>query len=152
MGLGARRCALGGVGDLVRARRAASQNFRRNRRQLLLFLLRHRLIGGPQHWSQVHLRWLAQQRFDHPAQRIAFQNAEDVIEDAMTRLRPIECRYGIKSPKRSSGSARRSDSSMLSANSLSADSANWRGPSARSRATLRARRAGRPPQPKSLPG
>jgi hypothetical protein len=31
------------------------------------------------------LRWLAQQKFDHPAQQTAFQDAVDTIEDAVTR-------------------------------------------------------------------
>jgi hypothetical protein len=37
-----------------------------------------------------HLRWLAQQKFDHPAQQIVFQDAVDTIEDAATRLRRLD--------------------------------------------------------------
>jgi hypothetical protein len=36
------------------------------------------------------LRWLAQQKFDHPAQQIVFQDAADTIEDAATRLRRLD--------------------------------------------------------------
>jgi transposase len=79
------------VRDLVRAREAASQDLRRKRQQLLSFLLRHgRIFSGRQHWSQAHLRWLAQQKFDHPAQQIVFQDAVDTIDDAATRLRRLD--------------------------------------------------------------
>jgi transposase len=74
------------VRDLVRAREAASQDLRRKRQQLLSFVLRHgRIFSGRQHWSRAHLRWLAQQKFDHSAQQIVFQDAVDAIDDAATR-------------------------------------------------------------------
>jgi transposase len=58
------------VRDLVRARTAASEDLRRKRQQLLSFLLRHgRIYSGRKHWTKTHLHWLAQQKFDHPAQR-----------------------------------------------------------------------------------
>ena len=76
------------VRDLVRARTAASEDLRRKRQQLLSFLLRHgRIYSGRKHWTKMHLHWLAQQKFDHPAQQIVFQDAVDAIEDASTRLR-----------------------------------------------------------------
>src|SRR6266404_7536447 len=79
------------VRDLVRARETASQDLRRKRQQLLSFLLRHgRIFSGRQHWSRAHLRWLAQQKFDHPAQQIVFQDAVDAIEDAAARLRRLD--------------------------------------------------------------
>jgi transposase len=79
------------VRDLVRAREAASQDLRRKRQQLLSFLLRHgRIFSGRQHWSRAHLRWLAQQKFDHPAQQIVFQDGVDAIDDAATRLRRLD--------------------------------------------------------------
>ena len=79
------------VRDLVRAREAASQDLRRKRQQLLSFLLRHgRIFSGRQHWSRAHLRWLAQQKFDHPAQQIVFQDAVDAIDDAAARLRRLD--------------------------------------------------------------
>src|SRR5260370_42311621 len=41
-------------------------------------------------WSRAHLRWLAQQKFDHPAQQIVFQDAVDAIDDAAARLRRLD--------------------------------------------------------------
>ena len=79
------------VRDLVRAHAAASQDLRRKHQQLLSFLLRHgRIYSGRKHWTKPHLRWLAQQKFDHPAQQIVFQDAVDTIEDAATRLRRLD--------------------------------------------------------------
>ena len=79
------------VRDLVRARETASQDLRRKRQQLLSFLLRHgRIFSGRQHWGRAHLRWLAQQKFDHPAQQIVFQDAVDAIDDAAARLRRLD--------------------------------------------------------------
>ena len=75
------------VRDLVRAREAAAQDFRKKRQQLLSFLLRHgRMFGGRKHWSLAHWRWLAGQKFEHAAQQIVFQDAVDAIEDAAARL------------------------------------------------------------------
>ena len=68
------------VRDLVRARAAASEDLRRKRQQLLSFLLRHgRIYSGRKHWTKMHLHWLAQQKFDHPAQQIVFQDAVDAV-------------------------------------------------------------------------
>jgi transposase len=79
------------VRDLVRAREAAAQDLRRKRQQLLSFLLRHgRIFDGRRHWTMAHRRWLADQRFDHPAQQIVFQDGIDAIEDAVARLRRLE--------------------------------------------------------------
>ena len=79
------------VRDLVRAREAASQDFRKKRQQLLSFLLRHgRIFSGRKHWTLAHLRWLAEQKFEHPAQQIVFQDAIDAIDDAVARLRRLD--------------------------------------------------------------
>src|SRR6516165_10614504 len=79
------------VRDLVRARTAASEDLRRKRQQLLSFLLRHgRIYRGRKHWTKMHLHWLVQQKFDHPAQQIVFQDAVDAIEDAASRLRRLD--------------------------------------------------------------
>jgi transposase len=64
------------VRDLARAREGGSEDLRKKRQQLLAFLLRHgRLFSGRQHWTLAHLRWLAHQSFEHPAQQIVFQDA-----------------------------------------------------------------------------
>ena len=87
------------VRDLVRGREAASQDARRKRQQLLSFLLRHgRIFSGRQHWSRAHLRWLAQQKFDHPAQQIVFQDAVDAIDDAAARLRRLDAQVAAIVP------------------------------------------------------
>ena len=79
------------VRDLVRAREAATDDLRRKRQQLLSFLLRHsRIYSGGGHWTMAHRRWLANQKFEHAAQQIVFQEGIDAIEDAVQRLRRLE--------------------------------------------------------------
>ena len=79
------------VRDLVRAREAAADDLRRKRQQLLSFLLRHsRIYSGGGHWTLAHRRWLANQKFEHAAQQIVFQEGIDAIEDALRRLRRLE--------------------------------------------------------------
>ena len=79
------------VRDLVRAREAAADDLRRKRQQLLSFLLRHsRIYSGGGHWTLAHRRWLANQKFEHAAQQIVFQEGIDAIEDALQRLRRLE--------------------------------------------------------------
>jgi transposase len=48
------------------------------------------MFSGRKHWSLAHLRWLAGQKFEHPAQQIVFQDAVDAIEDAAARLRRLD--------------------------------------------------------------
>ena len=79
------------VRDLVRARDAAAQDLRHKRQQVLSFLLRHgRLFTGHRHWSRAHLRWLAGQAFNHPAQQIVFQDQVDAVADAQARLERLD--------------------------------------------------------------
>jgi transposase len=87
------------VRDLVRARHAAAEDLRKKRQQLLSFLLRHgRIFIGRKHWSLAHRRWLAGQKFEHPAQQIVFQDATDAIEDATTRLQRLDEQLGAIVP------------------------------------------------------
>src|SRR5215475_15531141 len=75
------------VRDLVRGRMTAAEDLRRKRQQLLSFLLKHgRIFTGRDHWTRAHHHWLAEQRFDHAAQQIVFQDAVAAIEDAVERL------------------------------------------------------------------
>lgn len=75
------------VRDLVRVRATASEDLRKKRQQLLSFLLRHgRIFSGQKNWTRAHARWLAAQKFEHPAQQIVFQDQVDVITDAQSRL------------------------------------------------------------------
>jgi transposase len=79
------------VRDLVRVRQVAAEDVRRKRQQLLSFLLRHgRIFTDTKHWTRAHRRWLAEQRFDHPAQQIVFQDSLDAIEDAVERQGRLE--------------------------------------------------------------
>src|SRR6202158_4442567 len=87
------------VRDLVRAREAAADDLRRKRQQLLSFLLRHsRIYSGGGHWTLAHRRSLANQKFDHPAQQIVFQEGIDTIEDALQRLRRVAKQLGLVVP------------------------------------------------------
>ena len=77
--------------DLVRAREAASEDLRRKRQQLQSFLLRHsRIFTGRKTWSPAHTRWLTNQKFEHPAQQIVFQDHVDAVRDAGERLMRLE--------------------------------------------------------------
>lgn len=78
------------VRDLVRAREAGAEDLRRKRQQLQSFLLRHGRLYTGKPWSLAHRRWLAGQRFDHPAQQIVFQDGVDAITDAASRLRRLD--------------------------------------------------------------
>ena len=79
------------VRDLVRAREAAAQDLRHKRQPVLSFLLRHgRIFTGHRHWSRAHLRWLAGQAFNHPAQQIVFQDQVDAVADAQARLERLD--------------------------------------------------------------
>ena len=50
------------------------------------YLLRQgSIFTGHRHWSRAHLRWLAGQAFDHPAQQIVFQDQVDAVADATRR-------------------------------------------------------------------
>jgi transposase len=77
------------VRDLVRAREGAMLDLRMKRQQL--FLLRHdRIFPGRKTWSRAHVRWLCEQRFDHPAHQIVMQEYRHTIDDAETRLDRLE--------------------------------------------------------------
>jgi transposase len=88
------------VRDLVRAREAAADDLRRKRQQLPSFLLRHsRIYSGGGHWTLAHRRWLANQKFEHVAQQIVFQEGIDAIEDALQRLRRLEKQLALIVPE-----------------------------------------------------
>ena len=77
--------------DLVRARHAAMEGVRRARQHLLSFLLRHgRIYPTRRHWTRGHRRWLAEQRFEHPAQQIVLEELIQAIEQAMARRDRLE--------------------------------------------------------------
>lgn len=77
--------------DLVRTRHAAMETVRRTRQQLLSFLLRHgRIYPTKRHWTGGHRRWLAEQRFEHAAQQIVFEELIQAIEQALARRDRLE--------------------------------------------------------------
>jgi transposase len=77
--------------DLSRARQAAMEGVRRARQQLLSFLLRHgRTYATRSHWTRAHRRWLSEQRFDHAAQQIVFEELIQAVEQAQSRRDRLE--------------------------------------------------------------
>ena len=61
------------------------------RQQVTAFLLRHdRIFPGRKTWSRAHVRWLCEQRFEHPAHQIVMQEYRHTIDDAETRLDRLE--------------------------------------------------------------
>ena len=83
--------------DLVRAREDAVEARRRARQHLNSFLLRHgRRYGGKTKWSTAHRGWLAEQRFEHSAQRVTLEEylgtiaeAEQRVERVSQQIRPL---------------------------------------------------------------
>jgi transposase len=75
--------------DLVRARATAAQALTKARQQLQAFLLRHGRVPAGRHWTRAHRRWLADLRFDHPAQQIVLQDYIGAVEDGETRVRRL---------------------------------------------------------------
>jgi len=73
--------------DLVRARLAAVRAVRTARQQLSAFLLRHerRYTAGRQPWTRTHRLWLAEQRFDQPAQQIVLEECIEAVRLAEQR-------------------------------------------------------------------
>lgn len=72
--------------DLVRGREAAMIALKRARQQLLSFLLRQgRVYSGLTHWTRAHERWLDQQRFEHAAHHVLFQEMREAIKEAQAR-------------------------------------------------------------------
>jgi hypothetical protein len=76
--------------DLVRARQSATNDVRRLRTRIQLFLLRHDLRYATKPWSYRHRVWLTDRRFPHPAQQIAFQSYLNALEQAESRKADLE--------------------------------------------------------------
>ncbi|MEK7994931.1 MAG: IS110 family transposase [Planctomycetota bacterium] len=76
--------------DLVRARATARQVLSKARQHIQGFLLRHgRVYSGKKGWTRMHRRWLAQVRFDHPAQQIVLQDYINAVTDAEERVQRL---------------------------------------------------------------
>lgn len=79
------------VRDLVRTRMMAVEDYRRKRQHVTGFLLRHgRTYTGMTSWRGHHLRWLDGQSFEHPAQKLAFQEMLNAVRAARERLDRLE--------------------------------------------------------------
>jgi transposase len=77
----------------VRGREDAVHNRRRARQRINSFLLRHgrSFSGAKKKWGAVHRRWLAEQYFDLPAQRITLEEDIGTEEEADRRVtRPTD--------------------------------------------------------------
>jgi len=68
--------------DLVRLRTQAMRDLRKNRQQLLSFLLRHGRNSPYRHGTKMHRRWLGELIFAHPAQHLALEEMLQRIERA----------------------------------------------------------------------
>jgi transposase len=71
--------------DLVRARQLAARDARKARVQIQMFLLKHGLRYESKPWSYRHRVWLADRRFEHPSQQIAFQSYLNRLGQAEAR-------------------------------------------------------------------
>lgn len=77
--------------DLIRARAAAVETQRVHRQQVGAFMLKHgRIYPRKKVWSMRYLRWLQEQRFEHPAQQIALQELVEAVRIAKERVARIE--------------------------------------------------------------
>jgi transposase len=77
--------------DLVRARAAAVESLRVQRQQVGAFMLRHgRVYPRKKGWTMRYLRWLQEQRFEHPAHQIALQEMIEAVHAARERVRRLE--------------------------------------------------------------
>lgn len=73
--------------DLVRAREAASTALKVAHQQLQSFLLRHgRIYTGKEAWTKAHSGWLCDQKFEHPAHYVVFEEYRRTIDEAGVRL------------------------------------------------------------------
>ena len=78
--------------DLTRARGAAVQDVRHKGQQVSAFLLRLGRHYDPakKTWTKAHLGWLASQKFEHPEQRIAFEEMLLAVRQAQDRVGRLE--------------------------------------------------------------
>jgi transposase len=79
--------------DLVRTREDAVAMQRQARHRLAALLLRNDLrYAGKTAWTAAHRRWIAELKLPQPAQRIAFEEYVQTVEEATQRvLRLTQC-------------------------------------------------------------
>jgi transposase len=73
--------------DLTRAREDAKSDQKKCKQRLMAILLRsgHR-YSGRTHWSQVHMRWLADIKMPHRAQQVVLQEYIDALTECRLRV------------------------------------------------------------------
>src|SRR5205823_11000149 len=78
--------------DLTRARETAMMDARTKRQQLSALLLRlgRHYPAAKKTWTKVHLKWLASQKFDHPEQRLKFEEMMLAMRQAAERQERLE--------------------------------------------------------------
>jgi transposase len=78
--------------DLTRARGAAAQDVRQKGQQVSAFLLRLGRHYDPDKntWTKAHMNWLTSQKFEHPEQRIAFEEMLLAVRQAQERVGRLE--------------------------------------------------------------
>ncbi len=77
--------------DLTRAREDAKYVQTKARQRLQSFLLRHaRRYPGKSHWTKMHLKWLAEQKFAQPSQQICLDEYVEAIRQASARVQRLE--------------------------------------------------------------
>lgn len=77
--------------DLVRARAAAVESLRVHRQQVSAFVLKHgRIYPRKKGWTMRYLRWLQEQRFEHPAHQIALQEMVEAVRIGKERIGRLE--------------------------------------------------------------
>lgn len=78
------------VRDLSRCREDAKEDLLRARHRLLKMLLRRGLIWDGANWTQAHRTWLRSVSFDHPADRVVYQDYVLAIDHLEERIRGLE--------------------------------------------------------------
>jgi transposase len=78
--------------DLTRARETAMLDLRSKRQQVSALLLRQgrSYPENKKTWSKAHMSWLASQKFDHPEQRLVFEEMMLAVRQARERLERLE--------------------------------------------------------------
>ncbi len=88
--------------DLVRATAAAIEALCAHRQQVSAFMLKHgRVYPRKNGWTMRYLRWLQEQKLDHPAHQIALQEMVEGVRIAKERVKRIEKAIAEFVPSRS---------------------------------------------------
>jgi transposase len=67
------------------------ESLRVHRQQVGAFMLKHgRVFPRPKTWSMRYLRWIQEQRFEHPAHQIALQEMVEAVHVSKERVRRLE--------------------------------------------------------------